>query len=84
MLVTSVTDAEEINLSHYFEGELEDSWWAKAESIVLNFPQGIALALAEEDPCALRVSTVVDCTTGTPVLLRDGGWNSDLIRNLKN
>lgn len=75
LLVTSITDAEELLALDYYENpQVEEGWWTTAERILEQVATGIDLALGVEDPIPLRVSTVLDCTAEPPEVLRDGGW----------
>lgn len=79
LLITSVTDAEELDMQDYYSDPLaEDHWWTQAESICSHFSDDlIGCALAVPDPTPMRVSTVVDFSQEAPVVLRDGGWDLD-------
>jgi tRNA threonylcarbamoyl adenosine modification protein (Sua5/YciO/YrdC/YwlC family) len=80
LLVTSVTDAEELEITDYFNDEEQiDAWWTSAEEICSRFQTGIALALACNEPVPMRVSTVVDFTQDPPTIIRDGGWDTDVL-----
>jgi len=79
LVLTSVTDAEELLLGNYFEGMSDvdqdpDSWWVNPDAICAKFKGQIALALEAFDFIPMRVSTVIDFTQEPPVLVRDGGW----------
>ena len=79
LVLTSVTDAEELLLGNYFEGMSDveqdpDSWWVNPEAICAKFKGRIALALEASEFVPMRVSTVIDFTQEPPVLVRDGGW----------
>lgn len=80
LLITSITDAEELEITDYFNDEEQhDAWWTTAEQICARFPTGIAVALASSKPVPMRVSTVVDFTQDPAVIVRDGGWESDAL-----
>jgi tRNA threonylcarbamoyl adenosine modification protein (Sua5/YciO/YrdC/YwlC family) len=80
LLITSITDAEELEITDYFnDDEQKDAWWTNAESICSRFPQGIALALNSTEAIPMRVSTVVDFTQDPPVIVRDGGWEHETL-----
>lgn len=79
LVLTSVTDAEELMQGHYFEGMTDlpqdpDSWWVSPEAICAKFKGRIAVALEWHDFVPMRVSTVVDYTQTPPSIVRDGGW----------
>jgi tRNA threonylcarbamoyl adenosine modification protein (Sua5/YciO/YrdC/YwlC family) len=79
MLITSITDAEELELTDYFDDEAQrDAWWTNPEAIAERFPTGIDVILASNNPVPMRVSTVVDFTQDPPVMLRDGGWDNEI------
>lgn len=77
VLITSVTDAEEILADHYYDPDdpAADHWWTSPESICAKFKNEISIALSSDEPCPLRVSTVVDFSQSPPQVLRDGGWD---------
>jgi tRNA threonylcarbamoyl adenosine modification protein (Sua5/YciO/YrdC/YwlC family) len=79
LVLTSVTDAEELMQGHYFEGMSDlaqdpDSWWVSPEAILAKFKGRIAVALEWHEFVPMRVSTVVDFTQHPPTLVRNGGW----------
>jgi tRNA threonylcarbamoyl adenosine modification protein (Sua5/YciO/YrdC/YwlC family) len=85
LVITSVTDADELQDGLYFEGlsgepQDPDSWWITPESILAKAAAGgkskdrISVALEWPEFVPMRVSTVIDFTDDTPVLVRDGGW----------
>ncbi len=81
LLITSVTDEDELLEQNYFDGEEDvSSWWTNPEEICQRAPKNsIALALQNDKPVPMKVSTVIDFSQQTPVLVRDGGWNLDFI-----
>jgi tRNA threonylcarbamoyl adenosine modification protein (Sua5/YciO/YrdC/YwlC family) len=80
LLITSITDAEELEITDYFnDDEQIDAWWTNAEQICSRFPSGIAIALASTDSVPMRVSTVVDFTQEPPTIVRDGGWDREIL-----
>ncbi len=80
LLVTSITDAEELEITDYFNDEEQlDAWWTDASEICARFSQGIDVALASTSPIPMRVSTVIDFTQDPAVILRDGGWDSEVL-----
>jgi tRNA threonylcarbamoyl adenosine modification protein (Sua5/YciO/YrdC/YwlC family) len=75
LVLTSVTDAQELLEDSYFEDVQDpDSWWVQPAAILNKFRHGIGCALEWHEFVPLRVSTVVDLTEGAPQILRDGGW----------
>jgi tRNA threonylcarbamoyl adenosine modification protein (Sua5/YciO/YrdC/YwlC family) len=75
MVVTSVTDAEELIQDNYYEDiQTPDSWWVNPDQILQKFVGKIDVALDWIEFVPLRVSTVIDYTSGEPVMVRDGGW----------
>jgi tRNA threonylcarbamoyl adenosine modification protein (Sua5/YciO/YrdC/YwlC family) len=80
LLITSITDAEELELTDYFDDEQQrDAWWTDAEAIAARFRDGIQVVLASSRPVPMRVSTVIDFTQDPAIVLRDGGWGTDII-----
>jgi tRNA threonylcarbamoyl adenosine modification protein (Sua5/YciO/YrdC/YwlC family) len=80
LLITSITDAEELEITDYFNDEEQiDAWWTNAEDICSRVSSGISVALACTESVPMRVSTVVDFTQEPPAIIRDGGWNSDIL-----
>lgn len=81
LLVTSVTDAEELITQGYYlhEDDQESAWWTSVDAILRHHPHVLAVALEIESPVPLHVSTVVDFTQTPPILLRDGGWPLDAL-----
>ncbi|MES2614337.1 MAG: L-threonylcarbamoyladenylate synthase [Bdellovibrionota bacterium] len=81
LLITSVTDEDELIADEYFEHDDQvNSWWTNAKEICARAPKGsLALALENDEPVPLRVSTIVDFSGDSPVLVRDGGWEFDFI-----
>jgi tRNA threonylcarbamoyl adenosine modification protein (Sua5/YciO/YrdC/YwlC family) len=75
LVVTSVTDAEELIQEHYYEDvQTPDSWWVNPDQILQKFKGKIDLCLEWHELVPLRVSTVIDYTSGEAVKVRDGGW----------
>lgn len=81
LLITSVTDEDELIADEYFEHDnQEDSWWTNVSKICARAPkESIALALENDEPVPLKVSTIVDFSGPIPVLIRDGGWELDFL-----
>ena len=76
LVVTSVTDAEELIQDNYYEDiQTPDSWWVNPDQILQKFKGKIDVALEWHEFVPLRVSTVVDCSEGEAIVLRDGGWD---------
>ena len=77
LLVSSVTDEDELVEGGYFRKESEDttSWWTSAQEIVSRHKSLIGLALESPEPVPLVVSTVIDFTVNPPRLVRSGGWD---------
>ena len=75
LITTSVTDAEEIGQDGYFEQfEDPDAWWTTATRISSKLGGVFTVGLETTYSIPLRVSTVIDCTQASPVIIRDGGW----------
>lgn len=79
LLTTSVTDADELQQENYFEGEADLAWWTQGELILHHLReehpehgQKVGCILSALDPCPLRLSTVLDFTSGSEVVLREG------------
>ena len=81
LLITSVTDEDELVASEYFESENQgDSWWTNIAEICEKYSsKSLALALECNEIVPLRVSTIIDYSEDVPVILRDGGWPIDFI-----
>ena len=81
LLITSVTDEDELIADEYFEHDNQtDSWWTNVKEICARAPKGILeLALENDEPVPLSVSTIIDFSQETPVLVRDGGWELDFM-----
>lgn len=82
LMVTSVTDAEELIAEGYgesdFESELE-RWWTHAEGILQHSGNLVKLIITGEEPLPLHVSTILDLSDeGNVRILRDGGWELEL------
>lgn len=81
LMVTSVTDAEELEEESYSETdstETPDRWWTSAEGILSHAQSKVLLLLAGDEPLILRVSTVIDLSRDNEIeILRDGGWPLD-------
>lgn len=81
LLVTSVTDAEELIREQYFGAKQNspDAWWAYAEEIVSRHGHELSAFIDPEEPQPMRASTIFDLTQEPPLMVRDGGWDiSDL------
>lgn len=78
LLITSVTDAEELKKEGYLDDDYEESldrWWTTAEGVQLHTPKGVHLLLRGEEPLPMKISTILDLTEeGQWAVLRDGGW----------
>ncbi len=81
LLITSVTDEDELFEQNYFETDQdESSWWTNAYEINKKVPKNsLALVLENDKPVPMRVSSVIDFSDDAPVLIRDGGWDLDFI-----
>ena len=83
LLVTSVTDAEELQKEMYYEDQNEvDHWWTSAASIVGHFRNQNFICLEAESFIPLRTSTIIDFTEEPAVIIRDGEWDTDIIGSL--
>lgn len=78
LLVTSVTDGEELVAEGYTDADFEpdlERWWTNAEGIARHSGSLVKIVIAEIEPLPLRVSTILDLSTeGEVHVLRDGGW----------
>ncbi|MEY4065128.1 MAG: hypothetical protein RIR26_1336 [Pseudomonadota bacterium] len=78
LMVTSVTDAEELEQESYSETESDetpDRWWTTAEGILSHSNNKVPLLLSGEEPLVMRFSTVIDLSRENEIhILRDGGW----------
>jgi tRNA threonylcarbamoyl adenosine modification protein (Sua5/YciO/YrdC/YwlC family) len=80
ILVTSVTDGEELEVQHYFdEPWASDAWWTQPESILAQLPKCAEIALEWMEPVPLRVSTVLDLSGGDMIVVRNGGWGETTV-----
>jgi tRNA threonylcarbamoyl adenosine modification protein (Sua5/YciO/YrdC/YwlC family) len=81
LAVTSVTDAEELLNDNYFESDADqfDAWWTTAATICERLPEGADIALENDTFVPMHVSTVVDFSTLPPTLIRDGGWDTNVL-----
>lgn len=79
LLITSVTDEDELIANDYFKQDDQiNAWWTDVNEICARTPKGlIALALENDETVPLKVSTIVDFSAESPVLVRDGGWEFD-------
>jgi tRNA A37 threonylcarbamoyladenosine synthetase subunit TsaC/SUA5/YrdC len=77
LLVTSVTDAEELVLGEYYSNEdaSPDAWWAHGEEILRLHGHEIGYFVDPHAPQPMRVSTIFDLTREPPLMVRDGGWD---------
>lgn len=79
LLITSVTDVEELEEQSYFEennsNDHELPWWVDAYSICEHFKGMVPFALAAEESVPLKASTIIDFTQSPAVIIRDGGWD---------
>jgi len=80
LVLTSVTDAEELIGTLYYEDVQDpDSWWVSPEAILSKCASRVPFALEWNDFVPMRVSTVVDFTVVPPVIIRDGGWPTEAL-----
>lgn len=81
LIVTSVTDAEELQDEGYLDDTYMDSlerWWTTAEGILSHTPKGLHLLIAGEEPLPMKMSTILDLSQeGHCTVLRDGGWTPE-------
>lgn len=77
LLVTSVTDAEELVMGDYYDSEASspDAWWAYGEEILRLHGHELSFFVDPHGPQPMRVSTIFDLTEDPPVMIRDGGWD---------
>lgn len=82
LLITSVTDSEELDSEHYYDDDAEEqtqnAWWTNAEDICEHHKGKVDVALCVDRPVQMHASTIVDFTTEPPLLVRDGGWPLDV------
>ncbi len=78
LMVTSVTDAEELIKEGYLDDDYEEAmerWWTTAEGILAHKKGAPKILLAGEEPMLMRVSTIIDLSDDNKFkILRDGGW----------
>lgn len=81
LLVTSITDEEELIAQDYFnEDTKEDSWWTNVNDICKQANKGfIDIAIDDGELTPIKVSTVIDFSQDPPVLIRSGDLDIDLI-----
>lgn len=83
LMVTSVTDGEEIIAEGYVENDFESNlerWWTNADGILRHSGNLLKLVITGDEPLPLHVSTILDLSDdGNVRILRDGGWELDLI-----
>ncbi|APJ04376.1 threonylcarbamoyl-AMP synthase [Silvanigrella aquatica] len=82
LLVTSVTDEDELIAQEYFENKVEqDFWWTNVTDICHQTAAHgrIDLAIEINEIVPIHVSTIVDFTENPPQLLRDGGWELEFL-----
>lgn len=81
LLVTSVTDEDELIAQDYFNnGTEQDFWWTNVTDICKQAVHGkIDLAIDCNETVPIHVSTIVDFTQEPPMLLRNGGWDLDFL-----
>lgn len=81
LLITSVTDEDELIKTHYFDEEVLSSyWWTNVNDIILQIEKNsLALALENDKPVPMVPSSVIDFTQDAPTLIRNGGHNLDFI-----
>lgn len=75
LLVTSVTADSELDDGRYFDGHDEDAWWTEVDNICDHYGTVCDLALRNDKPVPMHVSTVIDFTTDPATIVRDGGWD---------
>jgi tRNA A37 threonylcarbamoyladenosine synthetase subunit TsaC/SUA5/YrdC len=82
LMVTSVTDGEEIIAEGYGETDFEsglERWWTYSEGILRHSGKQVKLVITGDEPLPLHVSTILDLSEdGNVRILRDGGWDLDL------
>lgn len=82
LMVTSVTDGEEIIAEGYVESDFEpelERWWTNADGILRHSKNLVGLVITGEEPLPLHVSTILDLSNDNDVrVLRDGGWDMNL------
>jgi len=78
LLITSVTDAEELAQEGYTDENFDpalDRWWTSAEGILTHARGHVRLILCSEEPMPMRFSTILDLSIdGQLEIVRDGGW----------
>lgn len=81
LLVTSVTDEEELIEQDYFnEDTKDDFWWTDVNKIWNQAAKNlINIAIDDGEQIPIKVSTIIDFSQEPPVLIRDGGIDLDLI-----
>jgi tRNA threonylcarbamoyl adenosine modification protein (Sua5/YciO/YrdC/YwlC family) len=82
LLVSSVTDNDELLEEHYYDkkGEIwQDAWWAYADTIAGRCEKYVSTIVDPGDAIFLRSSTMIDFSSGQIHILRDSGWNLDSI-----
>jgi tRNA threonylcarbamoyl adenosine modification protein (Sua5/YciO/YrdC/YwlC family) len=80
LVITSVTDGEELIQENYYEDvQTPDSWWVNPDQIAERANSRMTIALEWEDFVPMRVSTVIDFSEDPPRLIREGGFDE---RNL--
>lgn len=81
LLVTSITDDEELLAQDYFdENNVHDFWWTNVTDICKQASPGIIdLAIKNDEIVPIKVSTIVDFSQEPPELIRDGGWDLDFL-----
>jgi tRNA threonylcarbamoyl adenosine modification protein (Sua5/YciO/YrdC/YwlC family) len=81
LLITSITDQEELIAEDYFDKEEQsNSWWTNVDEICSRNIKGlVSLALESDEIVPIHVSTVIDFSEDPPVLIRDGGWNIEFL-----
>jgi tRNA A37 threonylcarbamoyladenosine synthetase subunit TsaC/SUA5/YrdC len=82
LMVTSVTDGEEIIAEGYVDSDFESNlerWWTNADGILRHSGNLLKLVITGDEPLPLHVSTILDLSDdGNVRILRDGGWELDL------
>jgi tRNA threonylcarbamoyl adenosine modification protein (Sua5/YciO/YrdC/YwlC family) len=78
LVVTSVTDADELEQEGYTESSFDaqlERWWTSGEGIDAHTKGQLSLVIGQQDPLPLRHSTVIDLSDNdVPRVIRDGGW----------
>ncbi len=81
LLVTSVTDEDELIAQDYFSEENQhDSWWINVTEICNQITHGkVDLALENDEVVPIHVSAVIDFSGNEPLVVREGGWDLEIL-----